>query len=135
MKKINLFILFSLVFSFIPVVFLYSQLNINSERLLVLNTESAYRLITIDDITYTFKDSYDKTGKKYASEYFLQNNSGKFLRVRWSFSGGINANVQSIGSTVDIPAFTKVWIATVSPKDPSKSWDSGILQFEWEPVK
>ena len=91
--------------------------------------------IFVDDITGEFKYLYDKTGKKYAGEYYLKNNTDKFLRVHWSIKNGVNINVQSGGDTKDVPPFTKVWIATIIPQDAEKSWDPGTLQFVCEPVK
>jgi hypothetical protein len=101
----------------------------------LLSSESIVSLITTDDITYEFKYLSDKTGKNYAGEYYLKNNTDKFQHVRWSIKGGVNINVQTGGDTKDVPPFTKVWIATIVPRDAEKFWDPGTLQFVCEPVK
>jgi hypothetical protein len=98
-------------------------------------SENVYLIKTADEITSEFKYLSDKTGKNYAGEFYLKNNTEKYLRVRWTLKGGVNTNAQSEAGTVDIQGFTKVCIATVFPQDAAKPWEPGILKFDWEQIK
>lgn len=101
----------------------------------ILFSKSISQSIIIDDITLTSKDILDnKTGKKIAVEFYMQNNTEKPLRVSWNCKGAINTYIQSCKGTTDIPALTKIWVATVTPQEPDKSWEPGTLEFKWEQI-
>ncbi|MDD5363653.1 MAG: hypothetical protein PHN88_16135 [Ignavibacteria bacterium] len=97
-------------------------------------TTSIYQSVNTDDITYELKYLYDKSGKKYAAEICLKNNTDKYLRVHWTLTNGINTNIPSDEGTKDISPNTKLCLATVFPVDPEKSWDPGVFKFDWEQI-
>ncbi len=88
-----------------------------------------------DDITYELKYLYDKTGKKFAAEICLKNNTNKNFRVTWTLKGSLNTSIPAESGTKDIPAFTKVCIMTVFPIDPEKTWDPGVFHYDWEVIE
>lgn len=98
-------------------------------------SEVTYTAAYNEDITYELKYLYDKTGKKFAAEICLKNNTDKNFRVTWTLKGSLNINLPADSGTKDIPAFTKVCIMTVFPIDPEKVWDPGVFHFDWEVIE
>ncbi len=88
-----------------------------------------------NDVILIPKDILDKSGKRIAVEFYMQNNTEKAVRVNWSCKGAVNTHIQSCKGTVDIPSLSKIWVATVSQDDFSKPWEPGSLSFEFVPLE
>lgn len=88
-----------------------------------------------EEVVLIPKDILDKTGKRIAVEFYMQNNSEKAMRVTWSCKGAVNTHIQSCKGTTEIPSLSKIWVATVTQDDINKPWEPGTLAFEYTPLE
>lgn len=100
-----------------------------------IDNESYQNVNVVGDVTSRFTYLIDEKGYKYGADFYVKNNSKKKLRVFYSFSGEKNVFISYNGGYADLNPGAEEWAATVTTADPSKEWNSGTFNFEWDEIK
>lgn len=96
---------------------------------------SINQVSVIQDVTCRSTYLTDSNGYKYGATYYVKNNSKKKLRVFYGFEDGTNVFVSYNGGYADLFPGNEEWAAVVTAADPTKAWDSGTFNYEWEEIK
>lgn len=130
MKKVMFFLVVSICFSFV----FFN--NTNSEATSLIQNKIDITPINIStDVTSYFNYITDDYGNNIGANFYVINNSDTKLRVWYGFSGGENVFVSYNGGYADLAPGQEEWAATVTAADPSKAWDSGTFEYQWEPIE
>lgn len=115
---------------------LITNTNSNSDSVPFINENVIHQNDNVvDDVTSRFTYLINDKGYKYGADFYVKNNSKKKLRVFYSFSGEKNVFISYNGGYADLNPGAEEWAATVTAADPSKEWNSGTFNYEWDEIK
>jgi len=125
-------------FTFLSAIFIFSLLSVNNSVPVTLSQPSVnvsfQKAFLLDDVTSRYVYLVDNNGYKYGADFYVKNNSKKKLRVFYSFSGGSNVFVSYNGGYADLNPGAEEFAARVTAADPTKAWDSGTFNYEWQEI-
>ena len=131
MKKIMFFLIVSIFLSSMA----FNITNSGTNSIIRDNLSITNFNVSSDDVTSRFTYIYDNDNNKIGADFYVKNNSQTKLRVWYSFSGGVNVFVSYNGGYADLNPGQEEWAATVTVAEPTKAWNSGTFDYNWEPIK